>query len=59
MKNLVERTLLTFFLFIFFQILSYEPVDTVEGVRCQTTKEFKIQLEKLMTVHSVALEKEK
>ena len=31
-----------------FQILSYEPLETVEGIRCQTTKEFLLQLEKMM-----------
>ena len=31
-----------------FQILSYEPLETVEGIRCQTTREFLLQLEKMM-----------
>lgn len=31
-----------------FQILSCEPLETVEGIRCQTTREFLLQLEKMM-----------
>ena len=30
------------------QILSCEPLETVEGIRCQTTREFLLQLEKMM-----------
>ena len=33
-------------------------MDTVEGVRCQTTKEFKEQLIKLIAAHRSELNKE-
>merc|ERR1719266_2668718 len=38
------------------EILSYAPTDTVEGVRCQTTKEFKEQLNKLIAAHRSELD---
>ena len=47
-----------FYFHSLFQILSYEPTDTVEGVRCQTTKEFKEQLNKLIAAHRSELKKE-
>ena len=47
-----------FYFYFQFQILSYEPTDTVEGVRCQTTKEFKEQLIKLIAAHRSELDKE-
>ncbi len=31
--------------------MSYEPHDTIEGIRCRTTRDFKVQLEKLIFNH--------